>query len=203
MIALRSANVSSRSKKVSRAARWLERMQNRDGGIPLTKGGVSDVDLTGATLQALTAAGKSRASAVKRSGKFLLSSRNSDGGYGQKKGDDSNGQSTAWAIQGLVAAGRGVGRPLKYLRSLQQGDGSFRYSRTSKQTPIWVTAQALPALERKTFPIKTKATDTSKKKSLNKLPLPFAIVVAIIFALVFVRANQSIVRRRRQRQGRS
>jgi hypothetical protein len=28
-----------------------------------------------------------------------------------------------------------------------------RYSRTSKQTPVWVTGQALTALERKTFPL--------------------------------------------------
>ncbi len=201
VMALRSANVSSRSKKISRAVRWLERRQGKDGGISLQKGGVSDVDLTGSMLQALKAAGRRGSRSVERGGRYLLRVRNSDGGYGQRKGDESNGQSTAWAIQGLIAAGRGVGRPLKYLRSLQQGDGSFRYSRTSKQTPVWVTAQALPALKKKTFPL--TATGTSKKKSLNKLPLPFAIAVAVIFALFFARANHSVVKRRRQRQGRS
>jgi energy-coupling factor transport system substrate-specific component len=73
---------------------------------------------------------------------------------------DSNAQSTAWAIQGLVAVGRDPRKlrrtrdPLAYLSSLQAADGSIRYSRTSTQTPIWVTAQALVALEEKPFPLR-------------------------------------------------
>jgi hypothetical protein len=37
--------------------------------------------------------------------------------------------------------------------SLQAADGSIRYSRTSAQTPVWVTAQALDGLEGKPFPL--------------------------------------------------
>ena len=44
--------------------------------------------------------------------------------------------------------------PLRYLRSLQASDGSVRYSRSSTQTPVWVTAQALTALERRPFPLR-------------------------------------------------
>jgi hypothetical protein len=54
-----------------------------------------------------------------------------------------------------VAAGRnpdslerGGHTPLGYLRSLQQSDGSVRYSKHSRQTPVWVTADALAALAR-------------------------------------------------------
>jgi hypothetical protein len=47
--------------------------------------------------------------------------------------------------------------PLRYLTSLQRSDGSFRYSRRSSQTPVWVTAQALVALRRKSFPLKPAA----------------------------------------------
>jgi hypothetical protein len=72
----------------------------------------------------------------------------------------SNAQSTAWAAQGLLAAGRNPERlrrgsrtPLGYIASLQTRSGSIRYSRTSAQTPVWVTAQALTALARKPFPI--------------------------------------------------
>ena len=65
-------------------------------------------------------------------------------------------------MQGLVAAAVDPGRfgrrgrrsPIAYLRSLQQGNGSFRYSRTSAQTPVWVTAQVITALERQPFPLK-------------------------------------------------
>jgi energy-coupling factor transport system substrate-specific component len=77
-------------------------------------------------------------------------------------GDDSNAQSTAWAIQGLVAAGRepararrrGARSPLAYLRSLQTSDGAVRYSRTSRQSPVWVTAQALTGFGLKPFPLR-------------------------------------------------
>ena len=37
--------------------------------------------------------------------------------------------------------------PLDYLRSLIAPDGHVRYSRGTDQTPVWVTAQALMALE--------------------------------------------------------
>ena len=66
------------------------------------------------------------------------------------QGGPVNAQSTAWAVQGLVAAGvsprsvrRGGRSPLDYLASVQAGDGHYRYSRSSDQTPVWVTGQAL------------------------------------------------------------
>jgi hypothetical protein len=46
-----------------------------------------------------------------------------------------------------------VRSPLAYLRSLQDASGAVRYSRTSTQSPVWVTAQALTALARRPFPI--------------------------------------------------
>jgi prenyltransferase beta subunit len=92
---------------------------------------------------------------------YLTRSQSRDGGFPQQYGGESNAQSTAWAVQGLIAAGRdpaGVRRkasrsPLGYLQSLVAPGGSVRYSRTSAQTPVWVTAQALIALAGKTFPV--------------------------------------------------
>jgi energy-coupling factor transport system substrate-specific component len=46
--------------------------------------------------------------------------------------------------------------PLGYLRTLVGSDGAVRYSRTSRQTPVWVTAQALTALARRPFPIRPR-----------------------------------------------
>ena len=65
-------------------------------------------------------------------------------------------------MQGLIAAGRRPARvrrggsrsPLGYLRSLVTASGAIRYSRTSAQTPVWVTAQALTALAGKPFPLR-------------------------------------------------
>jgi hypothetical protein len=39
--------------------------------------------------------------------------------------------------------------PLAYLRSLIGPSGAVRYSRTSTQTPVWVTAYAVLALARR------------------------------------------------------
>jgi len=53
---------------------------------------------------------------------------------------------------------RGASRsPLAYLRTLQAADGSIRYSRTSRQTPVWVTGQALAALARRPLPVRAPA----------------------------------------------
>ena len=99
---------------------------------------------------------------MRRAATFLARAQNPDGGFPLQPGGASNAQSTAWAVQGLLAAGRepervrsrGSRSPLAYLRSLVAADGSVRYSRTSRQTPVWVTAQALTALARKPFPIR-------------------------------------------------
>jgi hypothetical protein len=49
---------------------------------------------------------------------------------------------------------RGSSRsPLGYLRSLVGSSGAIRYSRTSAQTPVWVTAQVLTALAGKRLPL--------------------------------------------------
>ena len=64
-------------------------------------------------------------------------------------------------MQGLIAAGRdpssvrrrGSRSAIAYLESLVTSSGSVRYSRTSSQTPVWVTAQALIALAGWTFPV--------------------------------------------------
>ena len=59
-------------------------------------------------------------------------------------------------MQGLAAAGGdddAIDRGLGYLARQRAADGHYRYSAASDQTPIWVTAQALLAVERKPFPL--------------------------------------------------
>jgi energy-coupling factor transport system substrate-specific component len=143
---------------VSRSASWLAKHQNRDGGFGFQPRAASTADDTGAALQALGAAGRRGTKSVKRAVGYLRRSRHADGGFGQMRFQTSNSQSTAWAVQGLVAVGRKPGvKPLAYLRSLQSSDGSIRYSRNSRQTPVWTTAQALDALRLKAFPLRAPA----------------------------------------------
>jgi energy-coupling factor transport system substrate-specific component len=162
IFALRAAGASRRDRAVRRAAAWIARAQNRDGGWGFSPRSSSGIDDTSAALQALVAAGRSRTrGAVARAVRFLVARQNRDGGFPLQPGGASNAQSTAWAAQAVVAAGRdpsSVRRrrsrsPLGYLLSLQAPDGSVRYSRTSRQTPVWVTAQAAVALARRPFPI--------------------------------------------------
>ena len=143
-------------------ARWIAGQANPDGGFNFAgQGGSSGIDDTGAALQGLVAAGRRGTKTVRRAARFLARRQNPDGGYPLQPGGPSNAQSTAWAVQALVAAGRnpdrqrrnGARSPVAYLRSLVTPSGAVRYSRTSAQTPVWVTAQALAALARKPFPL--------------------------------------------------
>ena len=45
-----------------------------------------------------------------------------------------------------------IGSGLRYLRRRQRSDGAIRYSSSSQQTPVWVTAQALPSSEAEAVP---------------------------------------------------
>jgi energy-coupling factor transport system substrate-specific component len=145
----------------ARTVGWLMRQQNRDEGFGFgVRGTTSDVDDTGAVLEALggrAGAGRLRAGAVR----YLRGRQNRDGGFPQQPGESSNAQSTAWAVQGLDAAGvdsgslhlHGAPSPLGYLDSLISSGGSIRYARGQEQTPVWVTGEALMALEGKPLPL--------------------------------------------------
>jgi energy-coupling factor transport system substrate-specific component len=162
IFALRAAGHSPGFGAIRQAAGWIERQQNRDGGFGFGGyGSSSDVDDTGAALQALADAGARNGRSLGAAADYLIRSQNLDGGFPQQYGSESNAQSTAWAVQGLIAAGRnpntvrrrGSRSPTGYLESLRAPGGSIRYSRTGAQTPVWVTAQALIALAGKTFPV--------------------------------------------------
>jgi energy-coupling factor transport system substrate-specific component len=163
VFALRALGYATRDPAVRAAGSWLASRQNGDGGFGFAgRGGSSDVDDTAAALQGLIDSGQGGGSGAARAVGFLLGAQNPDGGYPQQRGGSSNAQSTAWAVQGLTAAGhnvatvrrgRGGRSPLEYLQSLVAPNGSVYYSRTSAQTPVWVTAQALTALAGRPFPV--------------------------------------------------
>jgi len=155
--AILALEASGGGSGAGKSAGWLEDQQNGDGGYGYNTGR-SDVDVTGAVLQALAAAGRGRGGAAKDALRYLERAQRGNGGFGQEKGDAPNAQSTAFAVQGIVAAGRnpngfGRGGALRYLSSLQASDGSIRFSGSSDQDPVWVTAQALLALEKRAFPL--------------------------------------------------
>jgi energy-coupling factor transport system substrate-specific component len=162
ILALRAGGRPRSDRAIRAAAGWLAGQHNRDGGFNFNgRGGASGIDDTAAALQGLVAAGKRGTKTVARAAAFIAARQNADGGLPLTPGGASNAQSSAWAIQALVAAGRdpararrrGARSPIAYIRSLQGASGAIRYSRTSTQTPVWVTAQALTGLARRPFPI--------------------------------------------------
>lgn len=152
IIALRRSGVRASSPVIRRAARWLERHQNRDGGFNVGGRGASGIDDTSSAAQALVLAG--RRGAARRAARFLARQQGPQGGFPLVRNGPLNSQSTAYAVQALVAVRgyeRAVRRGQAYIRSLTERNGLVRYSRTGRQTPVWVSAQALMALHRRPF----------------------------------------------------
>jgi len=180
-IALKAAGRSTSSRGLRGAGRWIAGQANPDGGFNFAgRGGPSGIDDTGAAIQGLVAAGRKRTRTLTRAVRFLVRRQNADGGFPLVPGGASNAQSTAWAIQGLLAAGRDPAKvrrsrdPLAYLRSLTSSSGEVRYSRTSRQTPVWVTAQAVMALARKRLPLKPVPRARRSTARAQAAPAPTA-----------------------------
>jgi Squalene-hopene cyclase C-terminal domain/Prenyltransferase and squalene oxidase repeat len=162
ILAMRALGDRPASPGIQAAGRWLAAQQNADGGFSFgPRGDPSDVDDTAAALQALAATGDPSPAANARAVAYLRRAENRDGGFPQEPGQESNASSTAWAVQGLLAAGQpltqGARSPIAYLEGLQAPDGSFRYAAGVTQTPVWETAEVLPALARRPFPIASPA----------------------------------------------
>ena len=153
VLALRAAGVDTAALK--RPLRWLRAAQNTNGGWGFQPQAPSDPDSTGAALQALGAAGATEG-AASDGVRYLRKAQGREGGYALATSGVVNAQSTAWAVQGLVAVGATgphLDRALSYLESRRAADGHYRYSASSDQTPVWVTAQAVLAVNRKPLPL--------------------------------------------------
>lgn len=152
VLALRSAGIAN----VSASLDWLREVQNEDGGWGDLVGVPSDPDTTGAVLQALSPSSK----ASQRGVGYLRQEQQKGGGFRLGGNGALNTQSTAWAVEGLLAAGanpaefkRGGKSAYEYLEGNQVGDGHYRYSGKSDQTPIWVTGEVLVAAAKKHLPL--------------------------------------------------
>ena len=131
----------------------LRQAQRPSGGWSWLAGGAADANDTAAAIQALRAAGVG-GRPIDQGVTFLRRHQNRDGGFELTLDRGSDTQSTAWAIQALLAAKRAPGpAAYRYLARMRRADGSYRYNARYVTTPLWVTAQVLPALARKSFPL--------------------------------------------------
>jgi hypothetical protein len=137
----------------SAPVRFLLRHQTNGGGWGWAAGVAPDSNDTAVVVEALRAAGTG-GRPIRRGIAYLRKLKRRDGGFALTAGRGSDAQSTAWVIQAFVSARvpppRGA---FRYLAGLRRADGSYRYSTRYSVTPVWVTAQVLPALERRAFPL--------------------------------------------------
>lgn len=170
VLAMDAAGASG--KDLKKSVKWLRDAQNEDGGWGFRLQAPSDPDSTGAALQALGAAnatGKGTEAGVR----WLRKAQAKNGGFGLATSGVVNSQSTAWAVQGMTAVGAG-GKPLNkalaYLRARRNSDGSYSYSSSSKQTPVWVTAQVLMAVNREPLPLSAVPREPKPDPKPNPKP---------------------------------
>jgi prenyltransferase beta subunit len=194
VLALRAAGVAPAARTLS----WLVRQQDSDGGFNFAvAGGQSDVDDTGAALEALAADRAPGAEAPRaRAIAYLRRRQDRDGGFPSQPGQGSNAQSTAWAVQGLVAARvdpgglhrDGAVSPLAYLQGLIAPNGSVDYARGNSQTPVWVTGEALMALQRRPLPLVAPGAGRRPAVvpalSIGRLASGFGFATAVLLAPV-------------------
>lgn len=151
VLALRSADATG---GLDRSISWLAKVQNGDGGWGDTPGSPSTADGTAAALQSMP-----DTEAAQRGLGYLRKRQLPSGGFAIGGNGAVNSQSTAWAVQGLIAVGADPGSSkngksaLEFLAARQADDGHYRYSASSDQTPIFVTAQAIPAVAGDAFPV--------------------------------------------------
>ncbi|HEX4464705.1 MAG TPA: prenyltransferase/squalene oxidase repeat-containing protein [Solirubrobacterales bacterium] len=156
---------------------WLAKVQNDDGGWGDVPGQPSNADVTGSAMQALPAT-----TAAQSGLSYLRKHQRPNGGFALGAGGGVNAQSTAWAVQGMIAVGAdpakvsdGGNSALDYLAARQAGDGHYRYSESSDQTPVWVTGQVLVAVSGDSLPIEPpprQPTPTTVSPSKTAPPAP-------------------------------
>jgi prenyltransferase beta subunit len=163
------------------AAEWVEREQDCDHGWPSTAyrtsgacpkdGGSlpgepqSEVDMTGAAIEALNAAGRQGAAkeVEQHAFEYLKTAQDADGGFPEEPGSEPNVASTAWVVQAMWSAGinpetwlahKGllIEEPLGYMASLQQVDGHIRWEQSQEWNGVWMTAYVGTAMTGDTYP---------------------------------------------------
>ena len=160
VLALISAGEDPESDITQSTMTFIKANQGGDGGWTWAIGGESDVDDTSAAIMALVAAGETLSlEAITMGLEYLSMEQGDNGGFGMWGA--VNSASTSWAIDAIVAAGEDPtsgdwtwdDNPVNYLLSLQDTDGGFKWKEDSSSNKEWMTADAIPALLGKPYPV--------------------------------------------------
>ncbi|MDD5205221.1 MAG: DUF4430 domain-containing protein [Desulfobacterales bacterium] len=166
VLALSSAREES-SPEVQGSAAFILRSQNPDGSWGASTTGIeSCADNTAVAICALLASGiQPNAEPIRRGISYLRTAQSEDGGFPYLF-MPSNCASDSWAMQALWASGRDPSlwkgkycSVSQHLLSLQQPDGSFRWTSGTANSEILMTAYAVPALLGKWHPLRLSLSD--------------------------------------------
>lgn len=180
ILALSPIHETAVQEAIGKAAEWLEAQQHCDGGWPavdprpqsagrcaghlLPGEEKSEIDMTGAAIQALMAAGRAGFRREGEAFEFLHKAQDADGGFPEiPEGLEPNVASTAWAAQAMWAVGvnpetwvkdseLATDEPLGYLASMQRPDGHIQYAASEEMNGMWMTAYVTPAFTGNPWP---------------------------------------------------
>ena len=85
---------------------------------------------------------------------YLRATQAASHGYGLLPGAAADSQSTSWVIQARHACGLRNQRARAWLLARELPNGAFNYQPGTTITPAFVTAQVLPALHGRFYPIR-------------------------------------------------
>jgi prenyltransferase beta subunit len=181
ILALSPIHEQAVQEAVARASEWLERQQNCDGSWNtldprevrpcggkrrlLAGEAEGEVDMTGAAIEALNAAGRTDREGQAKAFEFLHEEQVPNGGFSEFSGvHEPNVASTAWVVQAMWSAGvnpetwvtrSGLAseEPLSYLASMQQEDGHIRWEASRELNGMWMTAYVTPAFTGNPLPV--------------------------------------------------
>jgi hypothetical protein len=139
----------------SRSLAYIRSLQGTAGGYGYAPGTGADSNDTAAAVMALRAGGIPCAwKAVAHAYDYMHGLQRSDLGYGLTASSGSDSQSTSWVIQARIKCGLVNTGALGYLANRKRTNGSYEYRSGLVQTPAWVTAQVLPAVNGRAYPIR-------------------------------------------------
>ena len=129
--------------------------QAKSGGFPWSRGGKPDSNDTAAAIQALRAAGVAGAP-IRRAVAALraFQARRREASRSRRGASRTRSRPPGRSRRFSAPAQRPGKAPFRFLARLRRADGSYRYSVRYGTTPVWVTAQVLPALAGRPFPLR-------------------------------------------------
>jgi hypothetical protein len=151
VLALRAAGASVPATTLA----YIGNRQHANGGYAWSPSAAPDSNDTAAAVLALhaTSVGCNSRQIAHAYG-YLGSTQASSHAYGLLPGAAADSQSTSWVIQARHACGLRNRRSRAWLLQRELPNGAFNYQPGTTITPAFVTAQVLPALHGRFYPIR-------------------------------------------------